>query len=191
MYPSEHVVRWLASLRPESEILDIGCGSGRHMIAADDMGHFVEGCDASPVAVAETRNWFSSPEYVNAGWNHAEIVVAEAQSLPFESESFDAALAYGVFYYGTRQQHAQAISEMHRVLKPGGHGFVCERDIWDWRYRGILEGDPEYGMDIDFIHYDDVPVLYQAFSRVSFETSEWTTDGRTMLNSDILVTVQK
>jgi ubiquinone/menaquinone biosynthesis C-methylase UbiE len=54
--------------------------------------------------------------------------------LPFESDVFDAAVAYGVFYYGTRAEMRKAIGELHRVLKPGGQAFVVLRTTDDYRY---------------------------------------------------------
>ncbi len=172
VYPSEHVVRFLSKHRGSLplSLLDIGAGSGRHVRLAWEMGFAARGVDLVP----------TSPE----------IKQGSMTELPFRDGVFDLALAYGVFYYGTRADHEKAIGEMWRVLKPGGHGFVCVRSYYDWRADGsIQEGEPEYGMEISFVDWNEIEGLYQQFTEVSYESTETTDKGR--LNSDWLITVTK
>lgn len=152
--------------------LDIGCGAGRHLDLMDDFGLKTTGVDFSK----NTRHG-----------HHGDM-----RALPFDSETFDLALAYGVFYYGSRSDMEQAIAEMHRVMRPGGHGFVCLRSPGDWRCQfGIEEGDPEHGMEMTFVSGPEIPELFGAFSSVAFEWSEWSAKGRTHTNSDWLIQVTK
>jgi SAM-dependent methyltransferase len=104
---------------------------------------------------------------------------------------FDIALAYGVFYYGTRDDMQAAVNEMHRVLRPGGHGFVKTRTIHDWRAAGIPEGEPEHGMEMTFLAKDDIPRVYAAFSTVTFETTATSFHQRERWDSDWLIQVTK
>lgn len=48
--PSDWVRRWSRLLAPQSSVLDIGCGQGRHMKLLAEQGHAVTGIDISPVA---------------------------------------------------------------------------------------------------------------------------------------------
>jgi demethylmenaquinone methyltransferase / 2-methoxy-6-polyprenyl-1,4-benzoquinol methylase len=70
---------------------------------------------------------------------------AEAEHLPFEEASFDAAMvAFGARNFGDLPA---GLREMHRVLKPGGHIMVLEfsrpaatpfRQVYLWYFRRIL-----------------------------------------------------
>lgn len=184
MYPSEHVVRFLAGLpeRGYSRLLDIGCGHGRHLRCARTMGFQVDGVDVSEVALHED----------------VPAIAGSMLALPFPADAFDVALAFGVFYYGTMGQADHAVHEMHRVLRPGGHGFVSVRSCRDWRadhtdYHGVFhcEGEPEDGMQLDFISEDELHEVYGVFRTVEFEIAEWTTHDRDRRNSDWLITVQR
>jgi SAM-dependent methyltransferase len=172
-YPSEHVVRFLANLGggEKKTALDIGCGSGRHTRLLMEFDYDVVAFDSSPSAQAD--------------------VVGDMTDLDFSDNVFDTALAYGVFYYGTRNEGDQAIREMHRVLRPGGHGFAVVRSRRDWRARGIPEGEPERGMVMHFLAEKDIQVAYGAFRHVAWEVADWTTHNCTRLNSDWLIEVIK
>lgn len=175
-YPSEHVVRFLASLpagdgRPA---VDLGSGSGRHAHLLVQYDYEVWTQDASRVF---------DP--------HACCDVA---SLDFPDDKFDVAIAYAVFYYGDRAHHVRAVRELRRILKPGGVGFICVRTYRDWRKKGIPEGEPEHGMDMDFLDVNDLTDVYMIenrFSAMTYELAEFTTDGLSRRNSDWLITVTK
>lgn len=196
-YPSEHVVRFLAGLDfgcdggPKPKALDIGCGSGRHAILMDAFGFDTFACDASPDAVRATRT----------RWDPSRRRVKQAAMtlLPYSDEQFDVALAYAVFYYGTRAEHELAVAEMWRVLKPGGSGLIVTRSDRDWRKLhtgkdGVFRcaGQPEYGMRMTFQAEADIPLAYfDLFSDVRWERSETTTAGRVQVNSDLLIQVTR
>lgn len=193
-YPSEHVVRFLAGVERDPEdtrqpsALDIGCGSGRHTILLEQFGYQTLACDASEVACQATRKL----------WNVASRFVkrADMTNLPYPDDTFDVAVAYGVFYYGTRQTHMAAAAELHRVLKPGGSAFVVVRTQNDWRYFpnfGLSRDDPEWHMVLDFCHLEDLDEIYSygTWSDVRVEKSEWTIHELNRTNSDWLITLRK
>lgn len=181
-YPSEHVVRWLAGL-PFSEgvALDIGCGAGRHLRLLEDFGFTACGVDAA----------------LNGS---LQVVQGDMRFLPFGDDDFDIALAYGVFYYGTHEDHVKAIKELHRVLKPGGQALVVTRTFCDSRAksghriddytRRMTQGD-EAGMLINFLEATDVLEDYKMFSGLSYELAETTRDNRRWRDSDWLIRLAK
>ncbi len=192
MYPSEHVVRFLSAVKKPhgKHAIDIGCGNGRHSVLMLDYGLHVEGVDVSATAVAAAAaRDFDSESSVGL-----PLAVSEASmtGLPFD-ERFDVAVSYGVFYYGLLADHAQAVMEMHRVLRPGGQGFVCVRTPTDWRATtpAALKGEPEEGMVMHFVYEEDIASLYGVFSEVTYELTETTTGDRSRTSSDWLITVTK
>lgn len=189
-YPSEHVIRWLAKTPPleGAPVLDIGCGSGRHLQAFHDYGYWPHGIDASATAVANAAD--------RAG-HRALVYPGDARCLPFASEFFYLALAYGVFYYGTLEDHAKAATELHRVLVPGGRALILTRTHHDSRtrvstptanpnVRRISEGD-EKGMTINFLTIHALHQLYHQFSDIRIEMTETTRNERTWTDSDWLI----
>jgi SAM-dependent methyltransferase len=57
------------------------------------------------------------------GWNPRRLVVQhmDARELRYETASFDAIFSSSsIEHFGTREDVASAVSEMHRVLRPGG-----------------------------------------------------------------------
>ena len=186
VYPSEHVIRWLDGL-PGTTALDIGCGHGRHTRLLRQQGWDVYGVDASREAAWRTARWFPADRI-----RHARM-----DALPFADDTFDIALAYGVFYYGTPDQADRAIAELLRVLKPGGQALVKVRTDRDWRAahlaNGLLNipGEPEDGMTMHFLNGQDIERVYEAFTDVIYELTETTSRERTRRDSDWLITVTR
>jgi SAM-dependent methyltransferase len=136
--PNEQVVRFIAryirkriglaeftdvlKLDHPARLLDLGCGIGRHLIYAREMGLESYGVDLSPVAVEIARQWAKS-----AGFTQPEnsIRVASVTSLPFDDHFFDVAISHGVLDSIRFDVARQAAKECARVLRPGGL-FYCD-----------------------------------------------------------------
>ena len=97
-------------------ILDIGCGVGRSACRLAKMiGCKVTGVDLSPRMVA-WANERARKEKLTA---LVEFRQADAQSLPFEDEMFDALIVESVMVFVP--DRPKAMSEFLRVVKPGGY----------------------------------------------------------------------
>jgi demethylmenaquinone methyltransferase/2-methoxy-6-polyprenyl-1,4-benzoquinol methylase len=107
------VVRAVAPLEGEL-ILDIAAGTGTSSSALQKRGARVIAVDFSPGMVAEGRRKHKNIEFIEA----------DAQNLPFGDNEFDAV----TISFGLRNINdpKAALSEMYRVLKPGGRLVICE-----------------------------------------------------------------
>ena len=93
-------------------VLDIGCGTGAHAaILARHFGCAPAGVDASDGMLAQAR----------AKLPDADLRLGTAERLPFEDESFDAALMVFVVHHVDRPR---AFAEARRVLVPRGRMLV-------------------------------------------------------------------
>lgn len=108
-----------ARIRPGFRVLDVACGTGvlarEAVLRAGNSGH-VAGLDASSGMLVVAKRLAPEVE-----WREGV-----AESLPYESESFDAvASQFGLMFF---QDPALALREMMRVLVPGGRIAVA---VWD------------------------------------------------------------
>jgi ubiquinone/menaquinone biosynthesis C-methylase UbiE len=109
----EQLVAILAALRlPEkTSALDAGCGPGNLVPELASRGWQVCALDASPNMLRLAR--------ANAsGFATVAYQAGNIEALPFADASFDVICSAGVIEY--LQSCERALSEMHRVLRPGG-----------------------------------------------------------------------
>jgi tellurite methyltransferase len=95
-------------------VLDVGCGIGRHALFLAREGFSVVGIDASPSALDSAR-----ARATTAGVA-VDYRFGSFYELPFPTESFGAVVAWNVIYHGDGAIAAQAVAEIHRVLRPRG-----------------------------------------------------------------------
>ncbi|QWV92689.1 methyltransferase domain-containing protein [Geomonas oryzisoli] len=120
-----------------AHLLDVGAGTGRLLARLTDLYPDMDavGADLAPgMCQAATANL--------AG-RRVRVVNADAESLPFEAESFDVVVSTSTYQWLATLD--QAFSEAHRVLKPGGvfcFALFGERTLFELResYRAVLGG---------------------------------------------------
>jgi ubiquinone/menaquinone biosynthesis C-methylase UbiE len=104
-------------------VLDVGTGPGYLALAASNLvgpdGGAV-GIDASPEMIERART-----RAARQG-SRAEYFVAAAESLPFDDDTFDVAVSRLVFHHLPGDVKTAALSEVARVLKPGGRILVVD-----------------------------------------------------------------
>ncbi|MBM2811228.1 MAG: SAM-dependent methyltransferase [Chloroflexi bacterium] len=136
-------------LHPGGAALDVGCGLGRMTLEMARCGAGVAiGVDVSLRLTHEAARLARARAPVDVGLTLAtgksiaaklalggpidcDFVTANAQWLPFESESFDLVLALNLV--DRVPDPMQAVKEAARVLKRGGHVLVS--DPYDWQER--------------------------------------------------------
>jgi SAM-dependent methyltransferase/uncharacterized protein YbaR (Trm112 family) len=99
-------------------VLDVGCSWGRWSIAAAVKGYQTVGIDPSLGAVMAARRVARQLGLPN------RYLVADARHLPFASASFGRVYSYSVVQHLSRIDAAAAVTEMGRVLEPGGTATV-------------------------------------------------------------------
>jgi SAM-dependent methyltransferase len=97
-----------------AEVLDLGCGIGRHALALARMGFDVDALDGSEAGLDELRKAIGR-ERLPMRIHHGVMT-----GLPFPDDRFDYALAFNVIYHGSPSVVTATLAEMRRVLRPGG-----------------------------------------------------------------------
>jgi ubiquinone/menaquinone biosynthesis C-methylase UbiE len=92
-------------------LLDVGCGTGAASRAAAEIGASVVGVDLSPKMISEAVTLAGRRENLT-------FEVADVEHLPFRDGRFTAVLCSNAFHH--YPDPSRAVSEMARVLAPGG-----------------------------------------------------------------------
>lgn len=117
-------------LAPGSRILDIGCGSGRHVAAAYAMQNAtVVGADPCLNDLEQARSRMQYHDRLGAHGNGRwHLTAADITSLPFPDGEFDLVVCSEVLEH--IPDHHRAMSEIVRVLKPERHLVVSVPRRW-------------------------------------------------------------
>lgn len=109
----------LVDLDQHPRIIELGCGAAdlsRKLLAR------CPGCEITALEVDERQN----AKNLLDPMPHLQFVPAGAQAIPFPAQAFDLALMLKSLHHVPLDQMARALSEVHRVLRPGGLLYVSE-----------------------------------------------------------------
>lgn len=111
------------ALEPGQAVVDIGAGSGFHstMLAERHPDVTVLALDASAAMVARLAHIVQ-----RRGLNGVQPRFGHADALPIDDGAVDAAMSAATMHH--LETPADALAEMHRVLRPGGRVAIM-----DWR----------------------------------------------------------
>ena len=105
----------LLSLKPDSNLLEIGCGSGRYALhLANSIGCRFLGVDVNEFAIANANRLAKESPATRARFEVCDV----SQPLPFADSVFSAIFSNDVICH--IPQRPSLFRELHRVLRPGG-----------------------------------------------------------------------
>jgi 2-polyprenyl-3-methyl-5-hydroxy-6-metoxy-1,4-benzoquinol methylase len=109
-------------LQPGMSLLDAGCGGGRNLVYFLRNGFKVYGVDRSADAIVQIKSL--AVELVG-GLENDPFRVETVERMSFGNDTFDVVLSSAVLHFADDEEHWQSmVSEMWRVLKPGGIFFA-------------------------------------------------------------------
>ena len=159
---------------PESHILDLGGGTG--LLWLENLSRVPRSwditlSDLSPGMLQEAQRNLHDRQ------RHFEFAVIDAQAIPFEDESFDAVIANHMLYHVP--DRTKALSEIRRVLRPGGRFYASTigqshlRELDELVSRFDGRADP-WGGDLteSFLLDNGLDQLSEWFSRVTLHRYE-------------------
>jgi SAM-dependent methyltransferase len=158
--PADLAVLLASRMRPQSAVLDVGCGGGRHLRFLKERGHHPVGIDPNRTAIRAVNNVVPDVPVHLMDLNGG---------LPFLDETFDGILSTYAIYHGLRSTIQSTIHECLRVLRPAGLLFVHLISVRDFKYG--IGPEPEPGSFVDlregepeaihhFFDFDEVTQLF-------------------------------
>lgn len=112
-----------AGISEGDHVLDLGSGAGNDCFVARALvgeNGRVTGLDFTPEMLKKARENNAKLGYVNV-----EFIEGDIENMPLRSDSFDVVISNCVL--NLVPDKSKAFSEIHRVLKPGGH--FCVSDV--------------------------------------------------------------
>lgn len=151
----------------------MGVGLGTDHIQLVRAGAHLAGVDLTPESIKQTR------QRVELCHATSDLQVADAEALPFSTGEFDAVYSFGVLHHTPDMR--KAITEVHRVLRPGGTaviGLYNRHSLFylsvilrytfglQWRHQSLAErrAEIEYGAGTPVVIVSSARDLRSAFS---------------------------
>lgn len=100
-------------------VLDLGCGSGRHLVYLAKRGFDVYGIDIAKHGIKIAANCLKK-ENLKAHLKVGDIY----KKLPYKSNFFDAIISTATLHHNKIENIRKLIKEMERILKPKGLIFI-------------------------------------------------------------------
>lgn len=158
------------------DVLEVGVGMGAdHLEWAKAGPRSLTGVDLTPRAVAYTR------ERLRMNGFTPNVMVTDAEHLPFGGNSFDLVYSWGVLH--ATPDTPRAVREVRRVLRPGGVARVMVYHTYSmvgymlWLRYALLAGRPGRSLSDIYAHHlenpgtkaysiDEARELFSCFSRI-------------------------
>lgn len=189
-YPHGKVVQFLfrrfpdVGKRTKVDVLDLGCGSGVHMVFLGQEGFRPHGRDISPVAIENTRAVMKKK-----GLTAESLQTASVDALDCPNCCFDIVISIGVLECAGVEKLGPAISEVCRVLRPGGEAlllFASDKDLRCSESNHLKL----HGFTDDEVKAAVRPVL-KNLERVCFDRYITTYDNKAREQNEHLITLTK
>ncbi len=151
-------------------VLDLGCGTGRHLVFLSKRGFEVYGFDASPRALSIAHQWL-----------HEEGLEADLRlhrmenRFPYADTFFDAIISTQVIHHNLMKDTLKTVREIDRVLKPEGLLFITVSTMTEYRSREdwaleLIEKDtylPHAGPESGLLHHyfteEEIRTVFSSF----------------------------
>lgn len=156
--------RCLAECTGGEKVLEVGFGSGLTFSNLNRLYKRIYGVEKnSPISIADITAYFTNrsiPVFLGSG---------DLLHMPYAQDEFDTVLIISVLEHLQPREQAQAFSEIHRVLRPGGqlvYGVPFDRPLMTFLYRVL-------GYEIRHFHFSNQNIIREQaqkqFRKVDFE----------------------
>ncbi len=162
-------------------VLDLGCGTGRHLVHLSRQGFEVYGFDKSPKALSIACEWLAEEHLVADVREHMM-----EEPFPYLNDFFDAVISTQVIHHNRMENIMKTVSEIGRVLRRAGVLFVTfpifanipQEGKEDWNLKPIEPGTyiprsgPEAGIPHHYFEIEEIPGIFSDFKILEIFTDD-------------------
>ncbi len=153
-------------------VLDLGCGTGRHLVYLAGQGFETYGIDASETAISMSDEWLKQEGL------RAELRTHRMEEpFPYTDGFFDGLISIQVIHHNLMKEILVTVGEIARVLTPGGLLFVTVplpgsipvHPENDWKLEPVEPGTylPRAGRESGILHHyftkEEIPIVFSPF----------------------------
>lgn len=111
------------------DILDLGCGIGRHSILFSQEGFKTHAMDLSENAIERAKKWANECKL------NIDFKVGDMLDIPYADDTMDAIFAYYVISHADTQGVVRILKQIRRVLKSQGEVYLTfgSKDSWGFK----------------------------------------------------------
>ena len=171
--PWKQVIDFIEKIPQSSNVADIGCGNGRHLIPCAQHCKKVIGLDISEELLKIVQKKLDENNLTNV-----DLVQSDIADMPLEDDSVDYVLFIASLHnIKGRDRRIKALGEVKRILKKDGKSLISVWSRWQDKYRKQFlkkwftkTGEEEFG-DIDIYwrqHGLNIPRFYHLYSKREF-----------------------
>jgi len=132
LYPNEEVIRFFNKYikrrtqikikKKNKVVLDLGCGSGRHILYCIENGYFPIGLDLSKVALNQAKAYLRSKKYIlNKNY---KTIKSNSSKISIKSNKIDYLISHGTLDSMPDNDIKKTVKELFRVMKRNSLGYV-------------------------------------------------------------------
>jgi tellurite methyltransferase len=115
--PTNDIADFYRNLKPNSYILDVGCGEGRNSIFLTEHGHKVEAFDLSKAGIEKAKT-ISADKGLDINF-----FVCDLSEYVFDKK-YDVILSHGVLHLPEKTVRDKFITKAQQYTKPGGYNII-------------------------------------------------------------------
>jgi len=112
----------ISNFKPESKVLDLGCGTGFSLNVLKKSGMKTFGVDIS----LEMLKYAKKKSFA--------VALADMKSLPFKDESFDNLISISAIQWAEASEYEEIIREIRRVIKNEAVIQFYPKEKWEFDY---------------------------------------------------------
>ena len=131
-YPNEEVIRFFNKfvrrktkntiIKNNKIVVDIGCGSGRHLLYCLDNGYIPIGLDISNVALKQAKLFLRSKEYFQN--KDYKLIKSNSSKMNIKSDTIDYIISHATLDSMNYKDMTNTVKEIYRILKKNSLGYV-------------------------------------------------------------------
>lgn len=161
----ELTVLQMAGLKPDSSLLDFGCGTGRLAVHAIPflVGGTYVGTDIAETMLVHARELTASL----TGPNSVQFLHQIDENYPVPDDSVDVICAFSVFTHMEHEDSLRYLRAAHRVLRPGGVFVLSCLPIHLDAARNIFEASAAFDPDSRWKQVRNVVTSVELFETVT------------------------